>query len=472
MEDSLVSVAEKYHNFGLNILPLNYRDKNPALSSWQEWQTKPQEHDFIKKFFEGQQRNIGIICGSASNLVVLDFDTYDEATGEETFRKFFSKWEDLSKQTWIVRTPRQGIHAYFRVQGGFKSRKIPSLHIEVRGNGNYVAAPPSIHPNGGVYVFISSSEKIMEVPSEQFAQNLATRLNELGVVSEVKEVVGDDFGLKKQPLSASMEILVASGAKEGMRNDARYRIFLHAKRRGWSGPEILELLLKFNKNCQPQDSEDKVKAHFRQMSGQDTGVLPFFEGVPTSKIQRFLVMRGDEKNFYVFEFSNGSSIRLTDEQLMTPKPFIVSFLRTHGEIISIKMKDWLAFINFILKSPFAVVLEKEVLSAEGEFKDAVLDVLQGTPVVDKPDEWKPAFCLLEGDCLFYSNQQIKNIAQRHFSSDVPPQKLRSILSDLLARTTEQKMINRRRVRFWVFDKNKIFVDGKEMVKRESDGDES
>lgn len=473
MEAPVIEYAEKYFNSGFNILPLNFREKTPALSSWREWQAHRQEHDVIRKFFENQERNIAIICGGVSNLVVLDFDTHDGGTGEETFHRFFRKWEELCKETWVVRTPRGGIHAYFKVIGGFKSRKVPALYMEIRGDGNYVVAPPSIHPNGGEYKFISTTEKLMEIEKENFAQMLAQRLNELGVVSE-KGVAVEDFGfnLKKQQIAPAVKILIASGAKEGMRNDARYRIFMHAKRRGWENEEILGLLLEFNRNCKPPDSEEKVKAHFRQMLGQDNDTLPFFEGIPTQTLKRFVVMRGDEKNFYVFEFLNGAKIKLTDEQLMSPKPFIVAYLRTHGEIISVKASEWRNFVNFLLKSQFAVVLEKEILSDEEEFRDAVLDVLHTTPAVEKIENWRPAFSFVEGDKVYLANQQIKNIAQRYFSSGAPSQKLRAVLADYLASTTEQKMINKRRVRFWVFAKDKVFTDGREMIMHKEEENES
>ena len=53
---------------------------------------------------------------------------------------------------WLVRTPSGGIHAYYPAAPGPEQRswQVPGAHIDFRGDGGYVIAPPSRLMVGGV----------------------------------------------------------------------------------------------------------------------------------------------------------------------------------------------------------------------------------------------------------------------------------------------------------------------------------
>jgi hypothetical protein len=95
--------------------------------------------------------NIGIPTGRSSGLVVVDVDVHRTGDG---FRSF-SRVTELgltARWAWMVRTPSGGMHAYFAATPGTEQRcwSVPSGHIDFRGDGGYILAPPSVvmNPDG------------------------------------------------------------------------------------------------------------------------------------------------------------------------------------------------------------------------------------------------------------------------------------------------------------------------------------
>jgi len=97
---------------------------------------------------DNKLKNIGIVCGAVSgNLVVIDLD------GQEAIDLFKPAFGDLMARTFTVRTGSGGLHVYLHCDTMPANRKVKigSGHsgIEVRGEGQYVVAVPSIHPDTG-----------------------------------------------------------------------------------------------------------------------------------------------------------------------------------------------------------------------------------------------------------------------------------------------------------------------------------
>lgn len=91
------------------------------------------------------EANIGIPTGAPSGLVVVDVDVH---RGGDGFRAF-SRTTELGltqRWAWMVRTPSGGMHAYFAATPGIEQRcwSLPSRHIDFRGDGGYIVAPPSV----------------------------------------------------------------------------------------------------------------------------------------------------------------------------------------------------------------------------------------------------------------------------------------------------------------------------------------
>src|SRR5262249_15108592 len=108
--------------------------------------------------------NIGIATGEGSGIWVLDVDG-DE--GEATLRGFETKNGTLPPTVEAI--TGKGRHLYWRWPGEreIRNRQV-SLDfpgIDVRGNGGYVLAPPSIHPSGRSYSWsVDSSDTFEDAP--------------------------------------------------------------------------------------------------------------------------------------------------------------------------------------------------------------------------------------------------------------------------------------------------------------------
>jgi putative DNA primase/helicase len=103
--------------------------------------------------------NIAIATGRNSDLVVVDVDG---SIGEETLAKIECKHGSLP-QTWQVRTGK-GRHLYFRYPENvakIKSVARKKLGLDVRADGGYVIAPPSIHESGRRYTLLEDSVKTL-----------------------------------------------------------------------------------------------------------------------------------------------------------------------------------------------------------------------------------------------------------------------------------------------------------------------
>jgi putative DNA primase/helicase len=106
---------------------------------------------------------IGLPTGKAIGAFVIDFDPgTDEKTGE------IFKLADLVKalalelghpwpKTVAARTPRGGRHAYFKLpEGELPGNRAGMIkRIDVRGEGGYVIAPPSVRADGVAYQWVS-----------------------------------------------------------------------------------------------------------------------------------------------------------------------------------------------------------------------------------------------------------------------------------------------------------------------------
>ncbi len=140
----ILKAALEYLDQGISVIPIRPRDKKPCIA-WQEFQKRlPTEEELYAWFDDHPTRNLAIVCGPISgDLVVVDADGKD---GNEWMRA------NMPTTTIYVKTPKNPFtwHGYFRGKGIRNSK--PHPEVDIRGEGGYVVAPPSTHPNGGRYV--------------------------------------------------------------------------------------------------------------------------------------------------------------------------------------------------------------------------------------------------------------------------------------------------------------------------------
>jgi hypothetical protein len=145
---------------GLPVFPCRPCDKVPAISrGFYAATTNPET---IKRYWLAADRNIGIPTGTSSGFWVLDIDG-DE--GAASLRALEAE-HGVLPPTRAVITGGGGRHLWWRYTGPIaNSTGLVAPGIDVRGDGGYVVAPPSIHRSGRSYAWTTdSAEALAEAP--------------------------------------------------------------------------------------------------------------------------------------------------------------------------------------------------------------------------------------------------------------------------------------------------------------------
>lgn len=156
---SILEWAKKYKDKGFSVIPITLKEKFPAIESWKEYQNRHATNDELEKWFgNGSRNNIGIVTGGISGIAVLDFDS-KEAIQYSKDLKF--------PETPSVKT-NKGFHYYYEYKEGVRNfQKRDDLPgIDLRGDGGYVVAPPSIHPSGYQYEWVEG-KGLDDIPYEK-----------------------------------------------------------------------------------------------------------------------------------------------------------------------------------------------------------------------------------------------------------------------------------------------------------------
>jgi hypothetical protein len=143
------TAALEYAKRGWAVMPLKAKKKDPHFDLIKNaYLGATTDEALIEFWFDvDPTANIGIAC-ITSNLVVFDVDFRN---GGEILEEF--------GQTYTVQTG-DGFHYYYQVSQSvlFKGSLEPGIDIKHKG---YVAAAPSIHPNGKIYTVINDMEPAM-----------------------------------------------------------------------------------------------------------------------------------------------------------------------------------------------------------------------------------------------------------------------------------------------------------------------
>jgi hypothetical protein len=134
---------------GYSVFPCRHRTKEPAIRrGFYSATTNPAT---IRRWFGGtQEYNVAVRTGMASGVWILDIDE----GGAASLRRLEDEHGELPPTRTSLTT--KGMHLWWRTDSPIPcsaSRIAPG--IDVRGDGGYAMAPPSIHPSGKRYEWLS-----------------------------------------------------------------------------------------------------------------------------------------------------------------------------------------------------------------------------------------------------------------------------------------------------------------------------
>jgi len=236
----LLSTLNFYYKNGLSLFPLPYGEKADKRFKWGEYQKRKPTKAEIKTWFgNGAQHNIAIICGEiSSNLVVLDCDSDERFYELANIICTKTGVDDVLDFTRVSQTGK-GYHIWLFTSEPTQSAKFPKL--DIKGEGGYIVAPPSLHPDGGEYKFINPLIPIKHI------ENLIS----IGIDSTQKKNTAVVW-ITDNWVTKSLQ-----GVGEGDRNDICYRLAAYFKNK--HPQDITEtLLLAWNQKNKPPLPEAEV----------------------------------------------------------------------------------------------------------------------------------------------------------------------------------------------------------------------
>jgi hypothetical protein len=140
---TLAGAAIRYANLGIPVFPCVPGGKQPLTPNGFHDATSSAR--VVHAWWERTpDANIGLPTGARTGVLVVDVDIHPGGSGFEAFER--ARSERLADRWgWLVRTPSGGVHAYYPSGGHREQRswQVPSAHVDFRGDGGYVIAPPS-----------------------------------------------------------------------------------------------------------------------------------------------------------------------------------------------------------------------------------------------------------------------------------------------------------------------------------------
>ena len=142
----MLEKALAYQKIGWSVIPIKPETKIPHVR-WKTKQKKRATEAEIKSWYtKWPKANVGIVTGSVSGVVVLDFDSL------KALDKF--SYSVCSIDGTIIQSTGRGKQVFYRYpNSGAHIKSVGGIlkDVDIRADGGITVLPPSVHKSGNRY---------------------------------------------------------------------------------------------------------------------------------------------------------------------------------------------------------------------------------------------------------------------------------------------------------------------------------
>lgn len=306
---SLGDAAVAYAKMGFAVFPCMDNGKEPATKHG--FKDATNDPDVIGRVWaDYPECNVGIATGAPSGGVfVVDVDNHGGIDGA-SFLVDWQREHGTFPETACATTGGGGEHLFFRAPAGVSVRSATHVidGVDVRGDGGYVIAPPSRHPNGSLYEWDLHPD---DCPIAEANQS-------------VLDLVRNNGAQERKPFELPERI------KTSKRNDTLFKYAASLQAKGMGDKDIFTSVGDANRaRCDDPLGEAELRKLVNSALGYDKGkskkeaehtvgdsgirLMVSSNGIVKQTIENALrILKGDAKLFGRFWWSETGFCRMAD----------------------------------------------------------------------------------------------------------------------------------------------------------------
>lgn len=268
----LLEAALHYAEMGLAVFPLKERGKEPATNNgFKDATTEERQIRFWWK--KNPNYNVGIATGQRSGgLLAVDMDV-DKDLGKDGYRAF-TDWCERNllvlPDSWLSITGRGGYHLFYKSAETISSKQDWLKDVDIRADGGYVVAPPSVHPNGRRYEWEQDPDEYELITDE-----------DIDVEFICNSIIASDVKEKGKVLSVPEEI------PQGHRDEILFKLACKFQSAGVPDDAMLAAIQEINRTkCKPPLPEKDVLKKVEQAQKYKKGEVVTLEDNKTDGYTR------------------------------------------------------------------------------------------------------------------------------------------------------------------------------------------
>jgi hypothetical protein len=206
--DYIHGIINNYLENGYSLIPVD-KEKRPCIY-WKKYQyRKATIKDILNWHIQFDTLNVGIVTGRISRLAVIDVDDLSLLPELE------ERIPEINETT-RVKTNR-GYHYYFSLNGENirSTSRLFGKNLELKSNGNYIIAPPSVIKNHR-YSYEVPLSKILPIP-EKLVKKSDDKITNKYIIFKIPKYHGHKMDCIRQILKKDL--------KEGERNNGLFILY-------------------------------------------------------------------------------------------------------------------------------------------------------------------------------------------------------------------------------------------------------